>query len=92
MFYFDQGGNLPFFQCKVSCFPSMSMKEIEGLNIIFTNFNIPVFTRRLRLCEAALYLHEKITFLSFPFVFNQSSEFSVSQKRTNKLISASQKV
>ena len=38
----------------------MSTREIDGLNLIFTNFNIPTLTSRPPLCEAALYLSEKI--------------------------------
>jgi hypothetical protein len=42
----------------------MFTREINGLLLIFTNFNIPALTTRQRLCEAALYLSEKISLIA----------------------------
>jgi hypothetical protein len=36
-------------------------EKIDGLRLIFTNFNIPALTTRQLLCEAALYISVEVS-------------------------------
>jgi hypothetical protein len=61
IFYMIQEGDVPFVQCEVSLRGPKSMRDVDGPNLIFIDFNVPALELRINWIETALQLSENIT-------------------------------
>jgi hypothetical protein len=54
-------GDILCIQCKMSLRVPKSMRKVDGLSLIFINFNVPVLTAHLNSIETLLQLSENVT-------------------------------
>jgi hypothetical protein len=54
--------DIPLFQCQMSLSGPKSVREVDGLSLIFIDFYVPALTPRLNRCETSMQISENITF------------------------------
>jgi hypothetical protein len=54
-------GDIPSIQCKLSLWGPKSMRKVDNLSLLFTDFYVPVLTPCLNSNETSLQLSENIT-------------------------------
>jgi hypothetical protein len=54
-------GDIPSIQCNMSVSVVKSMRKVDGLNLIFIDFHVPVLTSRLNSTEISLHLSKNMT-------------------------------
>jgi hypothetical protein len=62
IFYMIDERDIPSLQSKMSLGRPKSMRKVNGLSRIFTDFYVPAFTPRLSITEISLQLSENIIF------------------------------
>jgi hypothetical protein len=61
MFYIIDEGDIPSIQCKMRFGVPKSMRKVDGLRLIFIDFDVTELTQRLNNTENSLQLSENMT-------------------------------
>jgi hypothetical protein len=64
IFYMIGEGDIPSVQCKISLWGPKSMRKVDGVILIFTEFYVPALTQRPNSIETSLQLSENISFFA----------------------------
>jgi hypothetical protein len=77
IFYMIHEGDIPSIQCKMSLRGPKSMRKVDDLSLVFSDFYVPALTPRSSSIETSLRLSENIIFFAvcriYAGVFNKET-------------------